>query len=62
MIRPESGATLEQIATMLQEHPDLRLLIEIYGIDGPRMETAGFGESQPVASNDTAEGKEFPTD
>ncbi|MCP3976432.1 MAG: OmpA family protein [bacterium] len=27
------------------------------GIDADRMETAGFGESNPIASNDTAEGR-----
>ncbi|MEL6614405.1 MAG: OmpA family protein, partial [Bacteroidota bacterium] len=28
-----------------------------HGIDASRLETQGFGESQPVASNDTPEGK-----
>jgi OmpA-OmpF porin, OOP family len=33
-------------------------LIETYTIDEARLETAGFGESQPVAPNDTPEGKQ----
>lgn len=86
-IRPESTPTLEEIGTMLGEHPELRLsieghtdadgeadynqdlserraasvrrfLIERYGIDGARLETAGFGESQPVADNASPEGKQ----
>jgi OmpA-OmpF porin, OOP family len=86
-IRPESSGTLEEIGTMLQEHPDLRIAIEghtdgdgdeasnqdlserraasvkdylvaRYGIDAGRLESAGFGESRPVAPNDTAEGKQ----
>ncbi|MEO0557974.1 MAG: OmpA family protein [Bacteroidota bacterium] len=31
--------------------------LEARGVSGGRMTTAGFGEGQPVASNDTAEGK-----
>lgn len=30
-----------------------------YGIDGSRLDAAGYGESRPVASNDTAEGREL---
>ncbi len=33
-------------------------LIEKYGIDAARLETKGFGESKPVASNDTPEGRQ----
>lgn len=33
-------------------------LIEHYGIDAGRLEAAGFGESRPVASNDTPEGRQ----
>ncbi len=33
-------------------------LIETYGIDPGRLEAAGFGESNPTASNDTPEGKQ----
>ncbi len=86
-IRPESTPTLEQIGTMLRDHPELRLtieghtdsdgdeaynqqlsgeragsvrdyLVESYGIDASRLETAGFGEARPVAGNDTPEGKQ----
>lgn len=86
-IRPESTPTLEEIARMLVEHPDLRIsieghtdsdgdeafnqelserraaavkrhLVEAHGIDAGRLETAGFGESRPAASNETPEGKE----
>lgn len=32
-------------------------LVEGYGIDGARLATAGFGLTQPVASNETAEGR-----
>ncbi|MFO7588552.1 MAG: OmpA family protein [Gemmatimonadota bacterium] len=86
-IRPESSGTLEEIGTMLQEHPELRIAIEghtdsdgddafnqdlserraasvkdylvaNYGIEAGRLESVGFGESRPVAPNDTAEGKQ----
>ena len=35
-----------------------RFLAERYGLDEARLETAGFGESQPVADNATPEGKQ----
>lgn len=86
-IRAESAQTLEEIGTMLQEHPDLRLsieghtdsdgddaynmqlsearaaavrglLIERFGIESSRLEARGFGETMPVAPNDTEEGKQ----
>ena len=86
-IRPESTPTLEEIGTMLREHPDLRLrieghtdsdgddaynqelserraaavkrfLVERYGTEEARLETAGFGESQQVADNALPEGKQ----
>jgi outer membrane protein OmpA-like peptidoglycan-associated protein len=86
-IRAESAPTLEEIGTMLLEHPDLRIsieghtdadgeaaynlelserraasvrayLVESYGIDASRLESRGFGESTPVTSNDTPEGKQ----
>jgi len=86
-IRPESTPTLDEIGTMLTEHPELRLgieghtdsdgeeaynqdlserraasvkafLVERYGIDESRLETAGFGPSRPAAGNDTPEGKQ----
>jgi outer membrane protein OmpA-like peptidoglycan-associated protein len=86
-IRPESTPTLEEIGTLLKEHPDLRLsieghtdaagddahnlalserraqsvrqlLIEQYGIVAARLEAVGHGEAKPVATNDTAEGRQ----
>ena len=86
-ISSESAPTLSEIATMLRQHPELRIsieghtdsdgetafnqelsearaaavkryLVESYVIDASRLETAGFGESRPVASNDTPEGKQ----
>ena len=33
-------------------------LIDDYGIDPSRLEAAGYGESRPVAPNDTPEGKQ----
>jgi len=86
-IRPESTPTLEEIGTMLQEHPELRIrieghtdstgddahnqtlseeraaavrgfLMESYGVDGSRLEAQGFGETSPVDSNDTPEGRQ----
>ena len=33
------------------------LLVNQYGIDRSRLEARGYGESQPVASNDTKEGR-----
>lgn len=86
-IKIQSAPTLDEIGTMLQDHPDLRIsieghtdsdgeeafnlelserraasvkryLVETYEIDPSRLETAGFGESRPVASNDTSEGKQ----
>ncbi len=33
-------------------------LIATYGIDGSRLESAGFGETNPAAGNDTPEGKQ----
>ena len=35
----------------------MELLINEYGIPANRLRANGFGESQPVASNDTAEGR-----
>jgi outer membrane protein OmpA-like peptidoglycan-associated protein len=86
-IRPESTPTLEEIGTMLKDHPELRIAIEghtdsdgedaynqtlseqraaavkaylmaTYGIQDSRLQTAGFGESKPVADNATPEGKQ----
>ncbi len=33
------------------------MLVKTYGIDASRLKAVGYGESQPVASNDTAEGR-----
>ncbi|MGS2718240.1 OmpA family protein [Eionea flava] len=35
----------------------VRLLSANYGIEGSRLSAIGYGESQPIASNDTAEGR-----
>ncbi len=87
VLQPESTPTLVEIATMLTEHPDLRLRIEghtdatgddaanlelsrrraravrdflvaSHGIEESRLETEGFGETQPVADNATPEGRQ----
>lgn len=87
VLRPESSGTLKEIATMLGEHPDLRLTIEghtddvgdaaanralserraaavkaalvsTYGVDGGRLQTAGFGSEKPSAPNATPEGRQ----
>ena len=34
-------------------------IVATYGIDDSRIETAGFGPDQPVAANDTAEGRQM---
>jgi outer membrane protein OmpA-like peptidoglycan-associated protein len=86
-VRPESGATLKEIAEMMKGHPDLRIRIEghtdnvgkkdanlalserraaavkallekDFQIDGARMESQGFGDTQPAAKNDTPEGRQ----
>lgn len=86
-IRPESDPVLEQIGTMLQEHPDLKLLIEGHTDDQgefdfnmklsadraaavktylvekfeivpDRLRTLGLGPTQPVDTNDSAEGQQ----
>ncbi len=86
-ILPESTPTLDEIGDMLQEHAELRIvieghtdatgeadsnqelserraqavrrfLIEHYGIDADRLVAEGFGESKPVDSNDTPEGRQ----
>jgi OOP family OmpA-OmpF porin len=35
-----------------------RFMLERYGVDEGRLESAGFGESQPVADNGTPEGRQ----
>ncbi len=84
-LRPESMGVLNEICTMLKEHPEIKLSIEGHtdsdgdfdlnrklseeraeavmnrlismGIDPGRLTSKGFGESKPVAPNDTPEGK-----
>ncbi len=86
-IRPESTPTLQDVARMLENHPNLRLTIEghtdatgsesanqslsqkravavmqyltsEHEIAASRLTAVGKGESNPVASNDTAEGRQ----
>jgi OmpA-OmpF porin, OOP family len=86
IVKPESYATLKEIATVLQENPDVRVKIvghtdsdgndasnldlskrraasvknslgKDFGIDTARLETDGKGETEPVSSNSTSEGK-----
>jgi outer membrane protein OmpA-like peptidoglycan-associated protein len=85
-IKPESKPTLDEIAKLLAEKPDLKLdivghtdgvgtetynldlsnrragsivaaLVGTYGIDQRRLSSRGAGMSQPIASNDTDEGR-----
>ena len=86
-IRPESTPVLQDIARMLENHPNLRVAIEghtdatgseranqslsqqraqsvkqyltsEHGIATSRLTAVGKGESNPVASNDTPEGRQ----
>lgn len=86
-IEGESTPTLKEIGTMLQQHPELKILIEghtdnqgtpagnqalsekraaavkaylvaNYGVDGGRLTTKGYGQTKPVATNDTPEGRQ----
>ena len=85
-LKPESFAVIQEVAAMLQEHGDLRILIEGHtdaegdaasnqtlsveranavrtmlvglGIDAGRLEATGFGQTRPVADNDTPTGRE----
>jgi OOP family OmpA-OmpF porin len=36
-----------------------RALIETYGLDAGRIETAGFGEARPIADNATPDGRQL---
>jgi outer membrane protein OmpA-like peptidoglycan-associated protein len=86
-LRPESGPTLKEVATMLTQHPELKLRIEghtdnvgaedanlalserralavksalvaDFQIDAARLESKGFGDTQPAGSNATPEGRQ----
>lgn len=86
IVKPESYATLKEIATILQENPEIRIrivghtdsdgdntanldlskrravsvkgsLVKDFAINTERIETEGKGETEPIASNNTAEGK-----
>jgi outer membrane protein OmpA-like peptidoglycan-associated protein len=85
-IKPESKPTLDEIAKLLTERPELHLdivghtdglgteaynldlsnrraanvvaaLVASYGIDQGRLSSSGAGMSQPIAPNDTEEGR-----
>ncbi|HEY0241358.1 MAG TPA: OmpA family protein [Gemmatimonadaceae bacterium] len=85
-LRPESQPTLKMIASMIEQHPDLRVRIEghtdnvgnaaankalsdrraaavkaalvsEYRVSGGRLDAKGFGDTKPIGSNDTAEGR-----
>jgi len=84
-IRPESRNIIDQVAEMLNQHPELKISIEghtdntgspasnqslsenrakavvaaigLKGVDKTRMTARGFGQSKPIATNDTEEGK-----
>jgi outer membrane protein OmpA-like peptidoglycan-associated protein len=84
-IREESFPSLDKIANVLKEYPEIRVTIEgntdnigtvrynqklsearassvknalvERGIDPSRLKTIGFGESRPIASNSTPEGR-----
>ena len=86
-IQAESGSTLQEIGQMLQQHDDLKLMIEghtdnvgaaaanltlsqkradavrqylvaNFHVDGGRLQTKGYGDTKPVASNATDEGRQ----
>lgn len=84
-ITPQSMGTINEIANLMKEHPDLKFSIEGHtdsdgdktynqklseeraqavkdllfqsGIDASRLETKGWGDSKPIDSNSTPEGK-----
>ena len=84
-LRPESMGIINEIATLMKDHPDLKFSVEGHtdsdgddtsnqtlsenraqtvlqtlvqmGIDANRLTSKGWGESKPMDSNDTPEGK-----
>lgn len=84
-LQQASSKQLQEVLTLLLDHPDLRLEIQghtdsdgsaaynlqlserraesvlkyliLYGIDPVRLKSKGYGETMPVAANDTAENK-----
>lgn len=84
-LRPESMGVINEIATMMKDHPDLKFSVEGHtdsdgedasnqtlsenraqtvlqtlvqmGISSDRLASKGWGESKPMTSNDTPEGK-----
>ena len=85
-LKPESRATLEEVARLLKSDPSLRLevaghtdntggadhnmklsagraaavvnaLVNAYGIDKARLQPKGYGDTKPVASNDSEQGR-----
>ncbi len=86
LIKTESNPTLEEVAKMMKQNPNLSLkigghtdntgpvqhnielsqgraeavmnqLVKKYGVEKTRLQAEGFGDSKPVSSNDTAEGR-----
>ena len=53
------NSTLEQVWFVAQEIADAisSVLVQTYGISKDRILTDGLGEADPVASNDTEEGR-----
>lgn len=84
-LKPESMGVINEIATLMKEHPEINFSVEGHtdsdgddafnqtlseqragtvvntlkemGIDGSRMTSKGWGESKPLDTNATAEGK-----
>jgi outer membrane protein OmpA-like peptidoglycan-associated protein len=84
-LKPESMGIINEIATLMKEHPEVNFSVEGHtdsdgdndfnqtlseqraetvlqtlrelGIDGSRMTSKGWGESKPIDTNATAEGK-----
>jgi OOP family OmpA-OmpF porin len=50
-------ATYNQQLSQRRSQAVVDMLVNTYGIEASRLQAVGFGESDPVASNDTAEGR-----